>query len=142
MFVSFDFDSTLTKPVKETLGWGDDTFWASSNEPQPETVHRAKELASEGHDVLIVTSRDATNATEVFDFVNEHRLDVVGVKFTGGDLKAETLSNLDVDVHFDDSFSELEAIEETNVDGRLVPHPHDVEENPEQVENFQTANFA
>lgn len=138
MLVSFDFDSTLTKPVKED----GDEFWHSSFEnPRPEAVRRAKELAAEGHDVVIVTSRSAVHANEVFAFVNEHRLDVAGVKFTDGDLKAKTLSNLGVNVHFDDAFSELEAIEETEVTGKLVPHPHDVNENPDRVEQFDKAEF-
>ena len=141
MLVSFDFDSTLTRPVKQSAAWMETSIWESSTEPRPEAVQRAKELAAEGHDVIVVTSRSATNATEVFDCLNEHRLDVDAVKFTDDELKADTLSNLGVDVHFDDAFCELEAIEETDVTGKIVPHPHDLNENPDRVEQFDKADF-
>lgn len=141
MLVSFDFDSTLTRPVKESAAWMESSFWESSTEPRPEAVQRAKELAAEGHDVVVVTSRSKTNADEVFDFLNKHRLNVERVKFTDGDLKAETLSDLGVDVHFDDAFCELEALQGTETTGRLVPHPHDLDENPDRVAEFRKADF-
>jgi uncharacterized HAD superfamily protein len=138
MLVTFDFDSTLTRPVKESFAWQDTSFWDTSTEPREDILERLREFASEGHEVHIVTTRDRTNSEEVVDFVNEHSLPVTGIHFTGGDDKLPTLQGLGSELHFDDDFNELKRLDKAGIDHRLVPHPHDQEHRPEELEGFPT----
>lgn len=140
MLVTFDFDSTLTTPVKESLPWGDGTFWeANPDVPNEKVLDNVRALASDGHEVHVVTTRDRTNCEEVFDFINENSLPVRDVHFTCGDDKLPLLEELGSRLHFDDSLEELERLSESDqVKGRLVPHPHDKEAHSEQVERFET----
>lgn len=139
MLVTFDFDSTLTKPVKESFAWQDSSFWESSLQPREKVLDILQCFVDQGHRVEVVTTRDRTSADEVFEFINEHSLPVRDVHFTQGEPKRETLLELESSLHFDDSLQDLELLEDTDVDSRIVPHPADVENHPDKVEHFEKA---
>lgn len=139
MTVTFDFDATLTKVVEESFPWDSATFWEASPEQANEKVlDILRAFASDGHRVEVVTTRDRTNADEVFDFINDHSLPVQDVHFTCGEDKLPTLRELGSKIHFDDSLEELERLSESGIKGRLVPHPHDKEAHSDRVERFET----
>lgn len=140
MLVTFDFDSTLTKPTEESFPWDSETFWESDPEnPNEKTLDILQAFVDEGHRVEIVTTRDHTNSEEVFGFINKHSLPVRDVHFTDGDDKLETLEELGSDMHFDDEIKELERLREAEIKTRLVPHPHDLESNSDKVNQFERA---
>jgi hypothetical protein len=140
MLVTFDFDSTLTTPVKESLPWDSETFWEpDADVPNEKVLDILQAFVDEGHRVEIVTTRDRTNSKEVFDFIHEHSLPVRDVHFTGGDDKRETLLELGSDLHFDDSLHDLNLLEDTDVKTKIVPHPHDEETRPDEVNQFDKA---
>ena len=139
MLVTFDFDATLTKPVKESFAWQDTTFWETSTQPREKILDILQAFVDEGHEVRVVTTRDNRNSMEVFDFIHEHSLPVRDVHFTNGDPKRETLLELGSDLHFDDSIRDLELLEDTDVKTKIVPHPSDEERRPEEVEQFDRA---
>jgi hypothetical protein len=130
MIVSFDFDNTLTKPTFNG------EFWRPSLDPNPEVVLRAKEIASEGHDVIIVTSRSPSNLLEVHEFVVDNALNIQDVHATDNEWKVHKLEELGVYTHFDDDFEELERLQDSSVNGKLVVHPFDKEEHPDKIEQF------
>jgi len=138
MLVTFDFDSTLTKPVKESFAWQDTTFWESSTQPREDILELVRSFASQGHTVHVVTTRDRRNCEEVFEFIDEHSLPVRDVHFTNGEDKLPTLQELGSDLHFDDDMNELERLREAEIDHRLVPHPHDKEAHSDKIEQFET----
>ena len=140
MLVTFDFDSTLTTPVKESLPWGSETFWeADTSVPNEKVLDILQAFVDEGHRVEVVTTRDRTNSEEVFEFINEHSLPVRDIHFTGRNDKRETLLELESDLHFDDSLRDLRLLEDTDVKTKIVPHPHDEETRPDEVEKFDRA---
>lgn len=140
MLVTFDFDSTLTTPVKESFPWGSETFWeADVDTPNEKVLDILQAFVDEGHRVEIVTTRDRTNSEEVFGFINKHSLPVRDVHFTDGDDKLETLEELGSDMHFDDDMRELERLREAETKTKLVPHPHDLESNSDKVNQFERA---
>jgi hypothetical protein len=140
MLVTFDFDSTLTTPVKESFPWDSETFWeADADVPNEKVLDILQAFVDEGHRVEIVTTRDRTNSKEVFDFIHEHSLPVRDVHFTGGGDKRETLLELGSDLHFDDSLHDLNLLEDTDVKTKIVPHPHDEETRPDEVNQFDKA---
>jgi hypothetical protein len=139
MTVTFDFDSTLTKPVKQSFAWQDTGFWETSTQPCEKVLDILQAFVDDGHRVEIVTTRDRTNSEEVFDFINEHSLPVRDVHFTGGDDKRETLLELGSGLHFDDSLRDLKLLEDTDVKTKIVPHPHDEENRTEEVNQFDRA---
>ena len=139
MLATFDFDSTLTKPVKKELPFGDGAFWeANPDVPNEKVLDNLRALASDGHEVHVVTTRERSNCEEVFGFINEHSLPVRDVHFTGGDDKLPTLQELGSALHFDDSLEELERLAESDIKGRLVPHPHDKEAHSDKIQKFET----
>lgn len=139
MLVTFDFDSTLTKPVKESFEWQDTGFWETSTQPREKVLDILQAFVEDGHRVEIVTTRDSRNSMEVFDFIHEHSLPVCDVHFTNGDDKRETLLELGSGLHFDDSLRDLKLLEDTDVKTKIVPHPSDEERRPEEVEQFDRA---
>jgi phosphoglycolate phosphatase-like HAD superfamily hydrolase len=141
MIVTSDFDSTLIKPVEENLPFGDGTFWKPDVEtPNEKVLDILRELAADGHRIEVVTTRDRTNAEEVFDFINGHSLPIRDVHFTCGDEKLPTLQELGSSMHFDDSLEELERLADSDTKGKLVPHPHDKKNHLEQVRQFKTVS--
>ena len=58
--VTFDFDDTLTVPIKDAEG-----YWLSGGyQPNSETIATAKEMDDRGHDIAIVTSRTRTPGSD------------------------------------------------------------------------------
>jgi hypothetical protein len=92
--ISFDFDWTLR--------FGDGTAWMPN-------VKLMKRLIKNDHKVFIVTARLGTsdNVKEVNAFCDKHKIhNLAGIRFTEGNLKADTLVTLGVKVHFDDDGEE------------------------------------
>ena len=99
---SFDFDETLNNSY-----YFNDKFFEDLS-PKQEMVDLLKKLKENGYIVYIVTSRRIDRVGAVHDFVSKYELNVDGVLTTNEELKAETLINLGVQVHFDDSMEEVQ----------------------------------
>ena len=123
---SFDFDETLVtyKPDPE-----DPEFSIVYDGPHEENIAKLRELAAEGHTVLIVTSRAKRTgdkhpwdtAPDPEDLVVELDLPVESIHYTHGDLKADTLLSLGVIEHWDDDEEEVAAAEAAGIRANLVP---------------------
>ncbi len=120
--VTFDFDDTLTLPIKDNEG-----YWVSGGSvPNEKTIATMKEIAARGHEVAIVTSRICTESSKerIAMFVMEHELPVErDVVFTNKEWKADFLKEMGSVLHFDDSKEELERIEAKGIQVVEIPHP-------------------
>jgi hypothetical protein len=120
--VTFDFDDTLTLPIKDNEG-----YWVSGGSvPNEKTIATMKEIAARGHEVAIVTSRICTEGSKekIAMFVMEHELPVErSVVFTNKEWKADFLEKMGSVLHFDDSKEELERIEAKGIQAAEVAHP-------------------
>lgn len=106
MRISFDFDGTLA-----------DDFDGTFNEQKDKVIAKLQELKSENHEIFIVTKRYSPDNSGKGS-INEHieplrlaaELGLSGknVIFTNRELKAATLQNLSIDMHFDNSDVELD----------------------------------
>jgi hypothetical protein len=121
---SFDFDNTLItyklNPENPEHGIYD--------KPHEENISLLKKLVSEGNEVLIVTSRKKINKKLPWDtapspeqLVKELSLPVSSIHYTNGDLKAETLTRLGVEEHWDDEPAEIKAAERMGIKAHFVP---------------------
>lgn len=99
---SFDFDGTLNNSY-----YFNDKFFEDLS-PKQEMVDLLIKLKESGYIVYIVTSRRIDRVSAVHDFVTRYELEVDGVLTTNEELKADTLLNLGVQVHFDDSMEEVQ----------------------------------
>jgi|688.fasta_scaffold398573_2 uncharacterized HAD superfamily protein len=91
MKVSFDFDGCL----------GDNKF----------VQLICKVFQSAGHDVYILTSRDPQMENrDVWKLAEEFKIPFENVHMTNGSLKVHTFMILGIDLHFDNSFDEIVAI--------------------------------
>ena len=91
MKISFDFDGCL----------GDNKF----------VQLICKVFQSAGHDVFIITSRDPKmKNSDVWKLAEEFKIPFENVHMTNGSLKVHTFMELDMDLHFDNSFDEIVAI--------------------------------
>jgi uncharacterized HAD superfamily protein len=126
MLVTFDFDSTLTTPKRDSFAWQDTSFWTTSSIPQQAVIDTMRELAEAGHDVMIVTTRSKRSRQGVEQFVEKHDLPVQEIHCTEGEDKLPVLENLGSQLHFDDDVEEMRRIQGSDVvHGKLVLHPHD-----------------
>ena len=120
--VTFDFDDTLTLPIKDNEG-----YWVSGGSvPNEKTIATMKEIDARGHEVAIVTSRICTEGSKerIAMFVMEHELPVErDVVFTNKEWKADFLEEIGSVLHFDDSKEELERIEAKGIQVVEIPHP-------------------
>ena len=120
--VTFDFDDTLTLPIKDNEG-----YWVSGGSvPNEKTIATMKDIAARGHEVAIVTSRICTDSSKerIAMFVMEHELPVErDVVFTNKEWKADFLEEIGSVLHFDDSKDELERIEAKGIQTVEIPHP-------------------
>ena len=120
--VTFDFDDTLTLPIKDNEG-----YWVSGGSvPNEETIATMKDIAARGHEVAIVTSRICTDSSKerIAMFVMEHELPVErDIVFTNKEWKADFLKEMGSVLHFDDSKDELERIEAKGIQAVEIPHP-------------------
>jgi hypothetical protein len=91
MKISFDFDGCL----------GDNKF----------VQLICKVFQSAGHDVYILTSRDPKMENrDVWKLAKEFNIPDENVHMTNGTLKVHTFMDLGIDMHFDNSFDEIVAI--------------------------------
>ena len=120
---SFDFDNTLIR--YHTLEDGDVEYIG----PHEENIQLVKELAAEGHKVIIVTSRfKPTGPKKPWDssplpeeLIAEFNLPIDEVHYTQGNLKAEKLVELGVVKHWDDDEEEIYAARAAGLEAVLVP---------------------
>ena len=119
--VTFDFDDTLTMPIKDAEG-----YWLSGGyQPNHETIATAKEMDDRGHDIAIVTSRTRTPGSDqkIGAFIMEYELPVTQTVFTNGQWKADTLKEMGSVLHYDDDKEELRRIEAKGISVVEIPHP-------------------
>jgi hypothetical protein len=120
--VTFDFDGTLTLPIKDNEG-----YWVSGGSvPNEETIATMKEIDARGHEVAIVTSRIRTGGSKerIAMFVMEHELPAErDVVFTNKEWKADFLEEMGSVLHFDDDKEELERFEAKGISVVEIPHP-------------------
>jgi uncharacterized HAD superfamily protein len=89
--ISFDFDGCL----------GDNKFIQLI----------CKVFQSAGHEVFIITSRDPQMGNrDVWKLAEEFKIPFENVHMTNGSLKVHTFMILGIDLHFDNSFDEIVAI--------------------------------
>jgi len=89
--ISFDFDGCL----------GDNKF----------VQLICKVFQSAGHEVFIITSRDPQMGNrDVWKLAEEFKIPFENVHMTNGSLKVHTFMILGIDLHFDNSFDEIVAI--------------------------------
>ena len=120
---SFDFDNTLIR--YHTLEDGDVEYIG----PHEENIQLAKDLASAGNKIIIVTSRFAPtgpkkpwdDAPSPDELIAEFGLPIEEIYYTNGDLKAQKLIELGVSKHWDDDEDEVAAAEEAGIEAVLVP---------------------
>ena len=105
--ISFDFDGTL-----------DDEFGSIEPNPQKEEVQSlAVKYLQEGHEVIIITKRYGPENPNL-GLKNEHlkvydlaeKLGIKRVYFTNREWKFSQIINLGVDMHFENSESEIQLI--------------------------------
>lgn len=101
--VSFDFDSTLTKPH-----WSDsDELWVAADPreedaPNWDNIALMRKFAEQGFEIIIVTSRSEGQRGEVGEFVKKYKLPVKEIICTNGRDKGPILQQLGVEAHHDD----------------------------------------
>jgi hypothetical protein len=134
MKISFDFDSTITRPE-----------WSRENETWDSTLHlnypvvaEMRALHRRGHEIHIVTTRCHSNGGDVEDIVDLHDLPVESVTYTDGALKGETLAEMGVDVHFDDGLYERDDCQLHGVRCVVVAHPYDIERYRGRLRSAET----
>ena len=103
--ITFDFDSTLTKPSQD-----DDGIWWDTLNPNQNMIQRIKDFALKGRTIKIVTSRHDSQLFEVADFVEKHDLPISGIHATNGNDKIDILKELGSTLHFDDDSHEIKQI--------------------------------
>jgi hypothetical protein len=97
MRISFDFDGCLD----------DNTF----------VQMMCKMFISSGHDVFIITSRDPQlSNTDVFKKADEFGIKRENIVMTNGALKVHAFMLNQIDLHFDNSYDEVVAINDEFVD--------------------------
>jgi 3-deoxy-D-manno-octulosonate 8-phosphate phosphatase KdsC-like HAD superfamily phosphatase len=117
MKISFDFDGCL-----------DDNFFVQM---------MCKMFISSGHDVFIITSRDPQLAnTDVFKRAEEFGIKIQNIIMTNGTLKVHSFLENEIDLHFDNSYDEVVAINDEFVDGTNMFQKN--ESMPAILVNFDT----
>ena len=102
--VSFDFDNTLVY---------DET------EPRKEYFNKMSEEKRLGNKVIVVTSRVESDSDrkQIYSFVKDYGLDIEhDIHFTNLKLKADTLVELGVHRHYDDSGEEIKAAKQKGIE--------------------------
>jgi len=129
--ISFDFDSTITKPYFNE----EEEIWEEKGY-RDEIVDLMRQEVSNGNKVIIVTSRLERYSQEVYNAVEELNLPVSGVYFTNSEDKGPTLQRLNVSVHYDDDEVEIQSAEEHGVKAVRVWHPFDLQEKEEEKQEL------
>ena len=129
MVVTFDFDDTLlwTRVIRDEDGEYVDHVPVRQNPQIFPILMRA--LRTTGVEVYVVTSRRSTpeSVKQVFDCLRDwgvlEQPQFMGVRFTNGDLKADTLVKLGSVRHYDDDPEELAALPPEIKGVQAEPHP-------------------
>ncbi len=120
MKVSFDFDGCL----------GDNKF----------VQLICKLFKSTGHDVFIITSRDpALTNPDVWKLATEFNIPFENVIMTNGTLKVHAFMEYGMDLHFDNSFDEVVAINDMFVGNEPFRKSDDM---PAILTNFDTEEMS
>lgn len=110
--ITFDFDNTIVKSFLNKTVDGNELYqFGGINK---EIIKRIKSFKQAGKTVLIVTARDRhleDEQSSVRSMLNRLDIEVDGVFYTNGDLKAKKLYELGSTLHYDDDPKEREAIE-------------------------------
>jgi FMN phosphatase YigB (HAD superfamily) len=129
--ITFDFDNTImmTRPDED---WGQVV-----DGPNKDVIKLMKRHKQMGDQVIVVTSRMQRNETggpydpdhpahmpSVAEYLEKYGIDVDRILFTDGDLKAETLVQINSDLHFDDDEEELNAADEKGIKTVQIRNPH------------------
>ena len=129
--ITFDFDNTImmTRPDED---WGQVV-----DGPNKDVIKLMKKHKQMGDQVIVVTSRMQRNETggpydpdhpaympSVAEYLEKYGVEVDRVMFTDGDLKAETLVQINSDLHFDDDEEELNAADEKGIKTVQIRNPH------------------
>lgn len=115
MAITFDFDDTLIEYVY------DDEYGFVHVGTNQEILEHLKEAKRAGCEVYIVTSRirrqekNRPFSISVKDWLEEENVEVDGVYFTEGGLKAQTLLELGSILHYDDDPEEIYAAEHAGI---------------------------
>ena len=110
--VTFDFDNTIVKSFLNKTVDGNETYQFGG--VNKEIIKRIKSFKQSGKTVFIVTSRDnhlEDEESSVRSMLNRLNIEVDGVFYTNGELKAKKLYELGSTLHYDDDPKEREAIE-------------------------------
>lgn len=74
----------------------------------------AKLFRDAGHEIWIITSRDPQMINkDVWELSNEFNIPTERVVMTNGNLKVHKFTELKIDIHFDNSFDEIQAINDS-----------------------------
>jgi len=125
---SFDFDNTLIR--YHILEDGDVEYLG----PHEENIALLKDLAAQGNNVIIVTSRSPQRrpkyewdkAPTPEEAIQEFGLPVEEVYYTYGNLKTEKLMELGVTKHWVDDEEEVAAAATAGIETVLVPAEEDI----------------
>lgn len=136
MVITFDFDDTLrlTKLLRDEDGDIVDIDY-SGDEPNPVVFPEFEAALDRGDTVYVVTSRSEKTSTEVKNWLKRKLITrsatgevlkdrfelLAGIRFTGGDLKRDTLLSLGSQLHYDDDQVEGEALESTPIQWVRAP---------------------
>ena len=112
--ITFDFDSTLTK----TRFDASQGIFLPSMDPKEQMLDLLRVMAL-AFDVKIVSSRWATDKSEIIEFVKEHNLPISEIICTDGSPKWITLRQINSIMHFDDDEIEIDSLEEKGLKGFL-----------------------
>lgn len=110
--VTFDFDNTIVKSFLNKTVDGEEQYQFGG--VNKEIIKRIKAFKSSGTTVLIVTSRDRAlddPQSSIETILSQMKIQVDGVFYTNGELKARKLYELGSMIHYDDDPKEREAIE-------------------------------
>ena len=110
--VTFDFDNTIVKSFLNKTVDGNEIYQFGG--VNKEIIKRIKSFKQSGKTVFIVTSRDnhlEDEQSSVRSMLNRLNIQVDGVFYTNGELKAKKLYELGSTLHYDDDPKEREAIE-------------------------------
>lgn len=110
--VTFDFDNTIVKSFLNKTVEGEEYYqYGGVNK---EIIKRIKSFKDSGTTVLIVTSRDRAlddPKSSIEATLKQLKIEVDGIFYTNGELKARKLYELGSRIHYDDDPEEREAIE-------------------------------
>jgi FMN phosphatase YigB (HAD superfamily) len=134
---SFDFDNTLIR--YHTLEDGDVEYIGDHEE----NIQLVKDLAADGHKVIIVTSRfepkrrdektgypikhPNDKAPSPDELIATRGLPIDEIWYTSGEHKAKKLADLGVTHHWDDDKEEVAAAEAVGIGATYVPAPEEEE---------------